>query len=60
MDSAQATRKRPRGGLLATTIHARTLFDKLTALTPTDTIWSNLLVLHSFPIHEGGITPNCT
>jgi hypothetical protein len=59
MDSAQATHKTPQGGPPATTIHARILFDKLTASTPTDMVWSNLLVLCSFPIHEGGITPNC-
>jgi hypothetical protein len=23
-------------------------------------VWSNLLVLHSFPIYEGAIAPNCT
>jgi hypothetical protein len=58
--SAQATCKRPLVGPPAATIHARALFDELTTPTPTDMVWSNILVLRLFAIYEGGITPNCT
>jgi hypothetical protein len=60
LDSVQPTRKRPRGRPPVSTLHARALFDEMTALTPVDSVWSILLVLRLFPMYEGDITPNCT
>jgi hypothetical protein len=58
MESSQPARRCPRGGPPASTIHARVLFDEMTAPTLADSVWSILLVMHSFSLYEGGITPN--